>query len=155
MIIAHLGVFIFFIGVVISNLFQIESIQIMLPGDEIILTNHIFNLRNINYILGSNYYSIYGNVAVINKGDYINILFPEKRYYFIKGIYITKSVIYSNYFADIYAIIGDGNINNGWYTKYYYRPLMSFIWLGPLFFIFGAIFFIYNYINKFKYVNWY
>lgn len=157
MIISHFGVFIFFIGVFISNIMYIDSIQIMFPGDEVILNNHIFNLRSINYIIGSNYYSLYGNVSLINKNNIINILFPEKRYYFIKGTYITKSIIYSNYFSDVYAIIGDGNYTNGWYTKFYYRPLISFIWIGPLFFIIGALYSLYK-IILFKYrqfIFWY
>lgn len=154
MILAHLGFFVFITGIIISSVSQLDSVQIVFPGEEINLENHIFNFRDINYITGLNYYSIYGNIAVINKGDYINILFPEKRYYFIKGIYITKSVIYSNYFADIYAIIGDGNFKSGWYTKYYYRPLMSFIWIGPMFFIFSALISIKKIISKKKIINW-
>lgn len=154
MIIGHFGFFIFILGVLISSILQLESIQIIFPGDEIKIEEHIFNFRDINYITGLNYYSIYGNIAVINKGDYINILFPEKRYYFIKGIYITKSVIYSNYFADIYTIIGDGNFNSGWYTKYYYRPLISFIWIGPMFFVFSALISIKKIITKNKIIDW-
>jgi cytochrome c-type biogenesis protein CcmF len=150
MIISHFGIFIFIMGIIISNIMNLEYIKIMFPGDEILLNNHIFNLRTINYIIASNYYSLYGNIAVINNAYDVNILFPEKRYYFIKGIYITKSNIYSNYFTDIYAIIGDGNYSLGWYTKFYYRPLMSFIWIGPLFFIFGVMFSIFNFIS-FKY----
>lgn len=157
MVISHFGVFIFFIGVFISNIMYIDNIQIMFPGDEILLNNHLFNLRSINYIIGSNYYSLYGNISLINKGNLINILFPEKRYYFIKGTYITKSIIYSNYFSDVYTIIGDGNYNYGWYTKFYYRPLISFIWIGPLFFIIGAIYSLYNiYLFKYKqFIFWY
>lgn len=154
MVLSHFGLFLFVMGALISSIFQLESIQIMFPGDEIILNNHIFNFRSINYIIGSNYYSIYSNIALENKNDFINIFFPEKRYYFIKGIYITKSIIYSNYFADVYAIIGDGNFNYGWYTKYYYRPLMSLIWIGPLFFVLGAQLSIYNYIKKNRIKNW-
>jgi cytochrome c-type biogenesis protein CcmF len=154
MVLSHFGFFLFVMGALVSNIFQLESIQIMFPGDQVTLNSHIFNFRGINYIVGSNYYSMYSNIALTNKNDFINILFPEKRYYFIKGIYITKSIIYSNYFSDVYAIIGDGNFNYGWYTKYYYRPLMSFIWIGPLFFIIGALHSIYCYIQKNKIKNW-
>jgi len=150
MILSHFGVFIFFIGVFVSNILYIDHIQIMFPGNEVILQNNIFNLRSINYIIGSNYYSLYGNISLTNKNDFINILFPEKRYYFIKGTYITKSIIYSNYFTDIYTIIGDGNYLNGWYFKFYYRPLMSFIWIGPLFFILSGLLIVYK-IFQFKY----
>lgn len=153
MIVSHFGVLVFFLGVLISNLWQVESVQIMFSGDFVLINHYYFYLKEVNYLKGNNYYSLYGNIVVYNDDDFINVLFPEKRYYFIKGIYMTKSVIHSNYFADIYAIIGDGNFNFGWYTKYFYRPLMLFVWIGPLFFILVAISYIYYYFYlKYKWI---
>jgi len=136
---AHTGFILFVLGIVISSTWQMESMQLLLPNDFIKIKNLFFYLREINYIEASNYFSMYGNILITgNHLDY-TVTFPEKRYYFNKGIYITKSVICSNYFSDVYTVIGDGNTSTGWYTKFFYRPLMSLLWAGSSISVFGIV----------------
>lgn len=138
--IAHLGVSLLIIAITISSYNQVESIQILHYGDQIKLADYTFLFRNVNNLEAMNYNSLYGNFLVFNETkDIIAGLFPEKRFYFYQGIYTTKAAIHSNFFGDIYAIIGDGSIKNGWYTRFFYNPLMPYVWIGGLCLVLGGV----------------
>ncbi len=74
----------------------------------------------------------------------IATLFPEKRYYFIQNIYTTKAAIYSNLLMDIYIMMDDGNIENGWYTRFYSSPFMPYIWFSAILLIISSIWNLYD-----------
>jgi len=154
-VISHIGFSIFIIGAIISNLGQYEVIKIISPGQSIQIRNIEYIFRGINYSINNNFHSYFGNflVKISNKNT---TLFPEKRYYFIKGIYTSKSNIKSNILSDIYAMIGDGNMVNGWYIRLYHSPLMMLVWFGSiLMFLSGIILIIYLCLIKpKKYINW-
>ncbi len=130
---AHLGICILVIGIFGTMAYGIEFSKLLFPGNEIIADTYTFYLREINYNKTENYCSMYANIAVTNNlsVDVVSI-FPEKRYYLIKGIYLTRIEILSSLFTDLYVMIGDGDITNGWYIKIFSRPMIAFVWIGGI-----------------------
>nr|WIA66528.1 cytochrome c biogenesis factor C [Apopellia endiviifolia]WIA66569.1 cytochrome c biogenesis factor C [Apopellia endiviifolia] len=58
-------------------------------------------------------------------------MFPEKRFYFSnQETSITKVAIDTNLFTDLYALIGTGSFETGWYTTVIKLPFIFRIWIG-------------------------
>ena len=123
-------------------MYQFETVQIMKPGDQLLIKEVLYTLRGINYVEGHNYHAITGNflIDLIHQGTTnYTLSFPEKRFYFVQGMFTTKSTILTNMLVDIYSMLGEGNIQDGWFTRFFYNPGMPFIWIAPALFVLGAL----------------
>jgi len=56
-------------------------------------------------------------------------------------------------FRDLYIVLGEGNINDGWVVRVYYNPLVIWIWIGALIIFLGGIITINSNIKKLKTVS--
>jgi len=147
MIFSHIGIFIFIISTLILYRFKISLIDIIKPGNNIIFNSFNLLFRNLSYGETKNYNTIIPNLIIENKhNESLGISFPERRSYFLHDNLISKPAINSNIFSDIYIIIGDGNIFDGWFIKIIYNPSMIGIWVGLIFIFIGGFYSI----NKYK-----
>jgi cytochrome c-type biogenesis protein CcmF len=65
---------------------------------------------------------------------------PEKRVYNQPQQLTTEAAIYSNFWSDIYLVIGDGPDNDGNYTvRAFFEPFIPFLWYGILMMGVGGI----------------
>ena len=100
--------------------------------------NIIFD--KIDEVAGPNYVAIKGNFLVYDsKKNIVTKLNPENRYYPISNIFTTEASIHTNIFRDLYIVLGEGNLNDGWVVRIYYNPLVIWIWIGSLVIFFGGI----------------
>lgn len=66
-----------------------------------------------------------------NSFSYWLTMFPEKRFYFSnQETSTTKVAIHTNLFTDLYALIGTGSFETGWYTTVIKLPFIFCIWIG-------------------------
>ena len=64
---------------------------------------------------------------------------PENRFYPITNNFTTEASIHTNLLRDLYIVLGEGNLNNGWVVRIYYNPLVIWIWIGALVIFVGGI----------------
>ena len=125
-------------------------------GNEIILVNffatwclpcrdeHIYIKRFSNEkgvrVIGINYVALQGNFLIYDeKKNIIAKLKPEYRFYPITNNFTTEASIHTNLFRDLYIVLGEGNLNDGWVVRIYYNPLVIWIWIGSLIIFIGGI----------------
>jgi len=139
--IAHLGVAVFSIGAVSENFFNKEIIVRIKPGEKIYIGRNLLIFENVVQKLGSNYISEIAKLVYKNKnGDVISNLYPEKRMFPVERQTTTEVAIYRKLFGDIYAVMGDGNIDKGYTFRVYSKPFVSWIWIGATLMAIGGIF---------------
>ena len=139
--IAHIGVATFSIGAVTENYFNQEIIEQLKPGEKITLGNEYFIFQSIKQSLGPNYISEIGELTYYNKNDVAKYtLYPEKRLFPVERQTTSEVAIYRRIHGDIYAVIGDGDPENGYTFRIYSKPLVSLIWLGAIIMVLGGIF---------------
>jgi cytochrome c-type biogenesis protein CcmF len=140
MTIAHLGIGFLILGITCSSVWQKEKIIKMKIGSEINIEKYNIIFTEINEIRGSNYVALRGNFLVYNdKKEIVTKLIPENRFYPIKNNFTTEASIHTNFFRDLYIVLGEGNSDNGWVVRIYYNPLVIWIWIGALFIFLGGI----------------
>ncbi len=140
MIIAHLGIGLLILGITGSSVWQEEKIARMKINNEIKIKKYNIIFKEINEIRGPNYVALKGNFLVYDeKKTIIAKLKPENRFYPITNNFTTEASIHTNLLRDLYIVLGEGNINDGWVVRIYYNPLVIWIWIGALTIFLGGI----------------
>ncbi len=140
MIIAHLGIGLLILGITGSSVWQEEKIARMKINSEIKIKKYNIVFKEINEIRGPNYVALKGNFLVYDeKKTIITKLKPENRFYPITNNFTTEASIHTNLLRDLYIVLGEGNINDGWVVRIYYNPLVIWIWIGALTIFLGGI----------------
>ena len=107
--------------------------------------------KKIDEIRGPNYVALQGNFLVFDKKkNIITKLKPENRFYPITNNFTTEASIHTNLFRDLYIVLGEGNLNDGWVVRIYYNPLVVWIWIGALTIFLGGIVSMTNDLKKIK-----
>jgi cytochrome c-type biogenesis protein CcmF len=140
MIIAHLGVGLLILGITGSSVWQEEKITRMKIDEKTKIEKYTIVFNKIEEIRRSNYIALQGNFLVFDKKrKIITKLKPENRFYPIENNFTTEASIHTNLFRDLYIVLGEGNLNDGWVVRIYYNPLVIWIWIGALVIFWGGI----------------
>jgi len=140
MTIAHLGIGLLILGITGSSVWQKEKIINMKIGSETKIEKYNIVFDKISEIEGPNYVALRGNFLIYDsRKKIVTKLKPENRFYPIKNNFTTEASIHTNLFRDLYIVLGDGNINDGWVVRVYYNPLVIWIWIGSLVIFLGGI----------------
>ena len=140
MIIAHLGIGLLILGITGSSTWQEEKIIRMKVDNETNIREYNIILKEVNEIKGPNYLALQGNFFVYDENkNIITKLKPENRFYPITNNFTTEASIDTNLLRDLYIVLGEGNLNDGWVVRIYYNPLVIWIWIGALTIFSGGI----------------
>ena len=102
-------------------------------------------------IKGKNYVALQGNFTVYNKNkNIITELKPENRFYPVTNIFTTEASIHSTVVRDLYIVLGEGNLKDGWVVRIYYNPLVMWIWVGAFIIFLGGLLTTYLNLKKLK-----
>ena len=150
-IIAHLGIGLLILGITGSSVWQEEKITRMKIEGETKIKKYNIVFKKIDEIRGPNYVALQGNFLVYDKKkNIITKLKPENRFYPVTNNFTTEASIHTNLFRDLYIVLGDGNLNDGWVVRIYYNPLVVWIWIGALTIFLGGIVSMTNDLKKIK-----
>ena len=128
---------------------QIDIILKVFPGDLFFFDNFIINVNFIYFFFNQVFISYYFELNIfVDLFYYLVSLWPEKLFNFIS--FFSNLDISTNFFFDFYIIFGKGNISEGWFLKFYYKPFISFFFILFFFFLLFIYKLLINFIFKFK-----
>lgn len=139
MVIAHLGIAIFTLGVTIVKGFESETAVRMLPGDVAHLAGYDFTFVGVDEIQGPNYTASRGQLRVTKNGVERTILESEKRLYTVTNMPMTEAGISPAIIHDLYASLGEPLSDGAWSIRIYHKPMVEWIWFGCLMMAFGGL----------------
>ncbi len=143
MLLAHLGVAVFILGVTISRGYETDTDVKMELGDSAQLAGYTFTLSGLREVEGPNYRAIRGVIEVLRGTEHMTVMFPEKRLYTVQDMPMTEAAIDANVARHLYVSIGeqvsDAPGKNAWLLKFQYKPLIGCIWGGCLLMALGGI----------------
>ena len=132
MSLAHLGAAIMVAGITASSSWQVESFQVMRPGESVTVAGYDWRFHGVEALDGPNYSITRARLTVSRDGREVAEMLPEKRFYPVARMPTTEAAIHTTWLADLYAVIGDGDGEGGFSTRLYYNPLVPWIWLGAI-----------------------
>ncbi len=139
MIMGHLGVGVFIVGVTLTSIYSTEKDLRLEPGQSYTLGGYNFTFEGVGEFEGPNYTAARGEVAISRDGRPVTSLFPEKRNY-RSGMPMTEAGIDAGLTRDLFVALGEPLGNSGaWSVRIYHKPFVRWIWLGGLFMALGGI----------------
>ena len=140
MVLGHLGIAVFIVGITLVSVYEQEKDVRLAPGEQFSLGDLDYAFKRIDRVPGPNYTSIKGVIEVTRDGQRMALLQPEKRSYPTQAQTMTEAAIDASLFRDIYVSLGEPLDNQGsWSVRLYYKPFVRWIWLGALFMALGGL----------------
>jgi len=139
MVVAHIGVAVFVVGVTLVKGYDSEKDMKMRPGETIELGGYAFRLEEVNDVRGPNYIAARAHVAVMHDGKPVTRLFPEKRVYTVQEMPMTEAAIDPGLTRDLYVSLGDSLGDGTWLVKVQVKPFIDWIWMGCLVMALGGL----------------
>ncbi|MBQ0929849.1 heme lyase CcmF/NrfE family subunit [Ideonella alba] len=130
MLLAHLGVAAFILGVTVVRTHETERDVRMMPGDSTQVGGYQFTLKSLDEVPGPNYRAMQGTVEVTRNGAVVATLTPQKRIYRVQSNPMTEAAIDTNLARDLYVSMGEALPDGAWTLRVQHKPMITWIWLG-------------------------
>jgi cytochrome c-type biogenesis protein CcmF len=131
MLLAHLGVAVFVVGVTLVKGYESEKDVKMQAGDTVEVGGYTFRMDEIRNVKGPNYLADRGTVRILDDADHvIGTLHPEKRRYASGGQVMTEAGIAPGITGDLYVALGEPLGDDTWAVRVHRKPFVRWIWFG-------------------------
>jgi len=132
MVVAHVGVGVFILGVTFVKAYETNSDVKMRAGESTTVAGYTFTFRSINEVSGPNYIAARASIEVVRNGVLERVMEPEKRIYHTQQMPMTEAAIDSGIFRDLYVSLGEPVDQDTWIVRVQHKPLVDWIWWGCL-----------------------
>jgi cytochrome c-type biogenesis protein CcmF len=139
MLLAHVGIGVFILGVSMVKGYETASEVKMQPGERASAGGYDFQLVSIGEVRGPNYVAARATVNVSRNGTPVTVMHPEKRMYLVQKMPMTEAAIDTNLFRDLYVSLGEPVDEVSWIVRVQHKPLISWIWGGCLLMALGGL----------------
>ena len=138
---AHVGLAVVVVGVVMVRNHEVEKDVRMAVGDTVRFGGYEVRMLGLKQVAGPNYTAQRGDFELSKDGQALRILHPEKRSYISSPNPMTEAAIDSSVLRDIYVSLGEPLADTGgsaWSVRVYYKPFVMWIWGGALLMALGG-----------------
>jgi cytochrome c-type biogenesis protein CcmF len=139
MVVAHIGVAVFVVGVTIVKSYESEADAKMKRGDTVSLAGYDFRLDDVQTVKGPNYISAMATMTVTRGGKPEAVMHPEKRHYMVQNTQMTEAAIDTGLTRDLYVSLGDPLDERTWLVKVQHKPFIDWIWGGCVLMALGGL----------------
>ncbi|HFB66284.1 MAG TPA: heme lyase CcmF/NrfE family subunit [Aeromonadales bacterium] len=140
MYLAHIGMAVAVLGVVMSSFLSVEKNVRLGPGQTLTVAGYDFKFKGVETVKGANFQGTQGNFEISRDGDFVALLQPQKRRYFASGQTMTEADIDPSLARDIYVAMGEPlKGSTDWAIRIYVKPFVRCIWFGGLLMMFGGV----------------
>jgi cytochrome c-type biogenesis protein CcmF len=139
MMVAHLGIAVFIIGVTMVNTYQVESDLKMSPGDSTEIRGWTFTFRGVQPRQGPNFEAAQGLIELSRGGEKLGVMRPEKRVYRVQQNPMTEAAIRTRLTGDLYVSLGEPVGGDAWTVRVYVKPFIGWIWGGCVVMALGGL----------------
>jgi cytochrome c-type biogenesis protein CcmF len=132
MLLAHLGVAVFIVGVTGVSGYQSESDVRMQVGETTTVGGYVFTMQGVREVKGPNYVAAQASISVTHDGKPVTTLWPERRIYNVTRSPQTEVAIDRRLARDLYVALGEPVSPTAWSVRVHHKPLVNLIWVGCL-----------------------
>jgi len=137
--VAHLGLGLCALGIVITSSFSVVADQKIAPGEALRLGDYELKFIGMTPATGPNYDALRAEMAISRDGELVATVYPEKRLYRVRSAPMTEAGIDAAWHRDLFVALGDDLGNGAWSVRLQYKPMVRFIWVGALVMALGGL----------------
>jgi cytochrome c-type biogenesis protein CcmF len=139
MLVAHIGVAVFVIGVTLVKGYESDLDVKMRAGDSAELAGYSFRMESVTPVRGPNYTAAQAHIVVTKGRKEVAVMRPERRIYTVQEQVMTEAAIDPGITRDLYVSLGDPLDERGtWLVKLQHKPFVDWIWAGCLLMALGG-----------------
>jgi cytochrome c-type biogenesis protein CcmF len=135
---AHAGLGLVVIGVVILTVWKEEHILTMKPGDVVNVAHYSVKFVGEEPLKGANYDGLKGRFLVSVGGKEVANIVSEKRIFKPSNMPTTEVGLVQGFFGDLYIVLGDDAGGGARNVRASYNPMATWIWLGAVIMFVGG-----------------
>jgi len=136
---AHAGFVVCAIGVVLVSNYSSERDLRLAPGEALELGGYSFVFEGAQHHEGPNYTSDKGTIRVMQDGQQVAVLHPEKRLYTVQNMPMTEAGIDAGITRDLYVALGEPLEDGAWAVRVHIKPFVRWLWFGGLMMGLGGV----------------
>ena len=136
---AHLGLAVCAIGVVLTSHQSAERDLRLAPGESLSLGGYEFVFEGAVHHDGPNFTSDKATIRVLEGDKQVATLHPEKRLYTVQQMPMTEAGIDAGFTRDLYVALGEPLGDGAWAVRVHIKPFVRWIWLGALMMGLGGV----------------
>jgi len=138
MLLAHLGVAVFIVGVTMVKSYERDADLSMLPGQTASVGDITLRFNGVREVRGPNYNAIRGELQLLDGERVTHVLHPEKRIYKVQQNPMTEAAIDSGLTRDVYVALGEPD-GSAWIVRVHVKPFVTWIWIGCVLMALGGL----------------
>ena len=138
MSLAHLGLAVSIAGFAASA-FDKEAIEVLRPGGMLRVAGYEITLEKVERVPGPNYVADVAAIRIARGGELVAVARPARRFFPLQRQTTSETAIRSSLAADLYLALGEADGTGNWTVRAYWKPLVSWIWLGALVMALGGV----------------
>ena len=111
---------------------DVERIETLKLGESLDVAAYTLRLERITKVQGPNFTADDATISVSRQGTQAGELHPQRRLFPLQNQNTGLTAIRSGLFADLYVALGEPDAAGAWTVRAYWKPIVSWIWLGGL-----------------------
>jgi cytochrome c-type biogenesis protein CcmF len=139
MLLAHVGIAVFVIGVTLVKSYEAEKDVRMAPGDTVELGGYSFRFDGVKDAQGPNFVAARASIFVTQDGRAVTMLYPERRVYRVQESPMTEAAIDYGVFRHLYVALSEAVGPDAWLVRVHYKPFVAWIWIGCVLMALGGL----------------
>ncbi len=129
---AHLGFAVTLAGAVLTSTQSLDLHARMQSGDSQTLGPYRFEFKSFREFDGPNYRASEATFRVYHNDQFTRELYPQKRYYHVRGVSMTEAGIAPGFLHDLYISLGEPLGDGAWSVRLHIKAFVRWLWLGAL-----------------------
>ena len=139
MLLAHMGMAVFVVGVTMVKSYEAEKDVRLAIGDTVELGGYAFRFDALKEVKGPNYVAVRGAFNVTRAGAAVSMMYPEKRVYNVQKNAMTEAAINTGFTRDLYVSLGEPVSDTAWVVRVQVKPFVDWIWGGCVLMALGGL----------------
>jgi cytochrome c-type biogenesis protein CcmF len=135
--IAHLGLGVTVIGVVMTSAWQSELVTTLNPGQQAELAGYTVKFEGLDEVVGPNFTAQNGNFTLTAPDGSTRATIAERRTYTASGQPTTEAAIETYGFSQLYLQLGEA-ADNSHVVRIWFKPYVTLIWFGAIIMAFAG-----------------
>lgn len=103
----HLGTVVLIIGITMTSYYSVEADRLLKVGQTEAVQGYDFTLENLQDLKGPNYTATKGTFSVSFQGEFLRMMYPEKRIYTASGMPISEVALRASLLDDLYIALSE------------------------------------------------
>jgi cytochrome c-type biogenesis protein CcmF len=136
---AHFGIGVFILGATFVSAYTVETEVSARGGDRFQVGGYDILFRGVKPVESANFTAEEGEFELRKGGRLVTVLASQQRVYRVQQTPTTEAAIDSRLGRDVFIALSKPLGDNAWSVRIQVKPLIRFLWLGPLLMAIGGL----------------